>query len=105
MDFISTESRNLRGRVHLRAGGSDRTDVVVYEDVDELPEDAAVEIQQILDNHPLERYPEDAFIGTIAPPGLESRQIRDPKTILNEPYPHDIPLSEFPPEEGTFCEW
>ncbi|MBB6645048.1 hypothetical protein [Halobellus ruber] len=105
MDFISTESRDWRPRVHLRVRATDGADVIAYEDVKGLPEDAEAGIQRILTDHPIDQYPEAAYIGVIAPPDLESRQIRDPETILEDPYPHDIPLSEFPPEEGTFYKW
>ncbi|MDS0284446.1 hypothetical protein [Haloarcula onubensis] len=83
----------------------DGTDVVAYEDVDELPEDAADRISQILDAHPVERYPEGAYIGTLAPPGFESSHTRDPEEIISEPYPRGIELSEFPPEKDVLYKW
>ncbi|QUO48173.1 hypothetical protein [Halorubrum ruber] len=105
MEFIRSDSKDVRIRVHLRAGSMDGDDVVAYEDVDELPDDAATRIPQILDDHPLERYPVGAYIGTLSPPGLESRQIRDPDEVLSEPYPRDIELAEFPPEEDQLYKW
>ncbi|MBX0288451.1 hypothetical protein [Haloarcula salinisoli] len=83
----------------------DGTDIVAYEDVNELPEDAADRIKQILDKHPLEQYPEGAYIGSLAPPGFESRHIREPETIISEPYPYGIELLEFPPEEDKLYNW
>jgi hypothetical protein len=83
----------------------DGSDIVAYEDVDELSEEAVDRIRQILDEHPIEQYPEGALIGTLSPLELESMEIREPETITSEPYPRGIQLSEFPPEKDVLYEW
>jgi hypothetical protein len=83
----------------------DGDDLVAYGDVDALPADAEDEIGRLLAEYPIERYPEGALIGTFAPPRLEPNQLRDPEAVSSDPYPREIELSEFPPEEGRLYWW
>lgn len=103
MKIVATESKDVRTRVHIRVSRTDA--VVAYGDVDILPDDAARQIQNILSAHPIERYPEGAYIGVFASADLESKTIRDPETIRAEPYPRGIEVSDFPPEENQLCHW
>jgi len=103
MKIIATDSKDVRTRVHIRASRTDES--VAYGDVDILPDDAPLQIQNTLSAHPIERYPEGAYIGVFASADLESKKIRDPETIRTEPYPHGIELSEFPPEENQLYHW
>ena len=105
MEYIRTDSKDPRTRVHLRMKSTEGATIVAYGDVDDLPEDSADQISHLLDEHPLERYPEGAYIGTIAPPGLESNHIRSPDTILSNLYPREIELTSFPPTEDVLYKW
>lgn len=105
MKIIATDSKNVRTRVHVRAGSMKGDDLVVYGDVDSLPSDAQDVIRQVLVGQPVEEYPEGAYIGSFAPPDMASNTIRDPDTIKSDPYPRDIELSEFPPEERQLYRW
>ncbi|WP_336339493.1 hypothetical protein [Haloarcula brevis] len=83
----------------------DGADVVAYGDVGILPENVEQELRQILSDHPIKRYPEGTYLGVFASSDLESRDIRDPDAVLSDPYPRNIELSEFPPEQNQLYKW
>jgi len=77
-------------------------------DVAILPDDAEQQLQDILTEHPLRDYPEGALVATFSSEDLQdptAHSIRDPREILANPYPWNVRLSEFPPEEGQRCKW
>lgn len=108
MEIIGIDTKDNRDRIHIRAGSSDGDDLVGYglpRHIDRLPADAEDRIRRILSNHQIKQYPEGAYIGVFATGDLERRQIRDPDTIISDPYPHDIKLSEFPPDKNQLYKW
>lgn len=108
MERIGIDTKDNRVRIHIRAHSVDDDEVVAYglrRHLDSLPPDAESRIRQALSNHDIERYPEAAYIGVFASFELDHGDIRDPDEILADPYPRDIDLAEFPPEEGQLYKW
>ncbi|GGJ07414.1 hypothetical protein GCM10008995_16540 [Halobellus salinus] len=111
MEIIGIDTKDPRTRVHIRAGSSDGDDLVAYglrRHVDRLPADAGERIRRVLSNHDIEQYPEGAYIGTFGVENFEeekTRIIRDHREIVSDPYPSNIDLTEFPPDEGQLYKW
>ncbi|WP_152040267.1 hypothetical protein [Salinigranum salinum] len=109
MKIVGIDTEDVRTRIHVRAGRSEGDDLVAYglrRHVDRLPSDAEARIRRVLSDHDIERYPEGAYIGTFSSRPLEdSRIVRDHEEIVSDPYPRDIELTEFPPEEGQLYYW
>jgi len=108
MDFIGINTKDSRTRIHVRAHSSTGDDLVAYglpRHLERLPNNAENRIQRTLSNHNIEQYPEGAYIGTFASYSLEHGMIRDPDEIVSKPYPHNIELTEFPPNEGQLYKW
>ena len=113
MDIIGTDTQDNRCRVHLRVKHDEGDELVAYglpRHLEKLPADAEALIRRALADHDLAQYPEGAALGSIAPyddvpDPLGSRAIRDPEAVRTDPYPHSVPLTEFPPDEGQRCGW
>ncbi|MDT3436573.1 MULTISPECIES: hypothetical protein [Halobacteriales] len=111
MKIIGIDTKDNRLRIHIRAGSDDDDDLVAYglpRHIDRLPADAEVRIRRVLSGHNIEQYPEGAYIGTFGSETLEDEEmriIRDHREIVSDPYPSDIDLTEFPPEEGQLYKW
>lgn len=108
MEIIGIDTKDVRFRIHIRVGSSDGDDLVAYglpRHVDELPPRPEGRVRRSLSDHQLERYPEGAYLGVFASSNLKQRDIRDPDTVISDPYPHDIELTEFPPEENQLYKW
>lgn len=108
MKIIGIDTKDTRIRIHIRAGSTDGDDLVAYglpRHIDRLPSDAEDNIRRILSNHPIEWYPEGSYIGSFASGTLEQRRMRDPDSMISDPYPRDIELTEFPPDEGQLYKW
>lgn len=78
----------------------DGDELVVYEDVDTLQQGTEQRIRAILSDHSPGDYPEGALGATFSPPGLQSSHVRDPEVVREDPYPRNVRLTDFPPEEG-----
>jgi len=111
MKTIGIDTKNNRHRIHVRAGSSDDDNLVAYglpRHIDVLPPNAEELIRRILSNHVIEQYPEGAYIGVFSSENLEdedTREIRDHDEIISDPYPRNIEVSEFPPDEGQLYKW
>ena len=108
MEIIEIDTKDNRIRFHVRARNSDDDELVVYglrRHLNNLPSDAEPRIHRILSNHNIKRYPEGSYIGVFASYDLTSSQIREPAEVLSDPYPHNIDLTEFPPDQGQLYKW
>ena len=108
MNTIGIDTRDTRVRIHIRAGGHDGDELVAYglpRHLDKLPTDAEARIRRVLSNHDITQYPEGAYIGSFGSATLEDEKMSGIREIVSEPYPSDIDLTEFPPEEGQLYKW
>jgi len=111
MKTIGIDTKDGRCRKHIRVGSSDGNHLVAYglpRHLDVLPPGAEERTRRLLSEHEIERYPEGAYIGVFSSKSLEKeahRKIRDHDEIISDPYPRDIELSEFPPNEGELYRW
>ena len=78
-------------RGYVRAATEDGRGVVLTGNVGETPDDLDGFLVELVADHPVERYPEDALIGLFTTGGVEEAELRDPREIRIEPFPYGGP--------------